>query len=90
MIDTAIKDDRHIFEFMNQSEIVEFLQDCRERKIQTALAGSLSGQAFEAAVRLRPDVIGVRKAALSGPDRVSARVDSVAVERLKKIITAIR
>jgi uncharacterized protein (UPF0264 family) len=90
MIDTAIKDDKHIFEFLNQSEIKEFIQNCHERRIHTALAGSLSGPAFETAVRLRPDVIGVRKAALRGHDRILSRVDSEAVERLKGIITMLR
>jgi uncharacterized protein (UPF0264 family) len=90
MIDTAIKDDKHIFEFIDQSEIAEFLQDCRERRIHTALAGSLSNQSFESAVRLMPDVIGVRKAALQGDDRISARVDSNAVKRLKSIINSLK
>jgi hypothetical protein len=90
MIDTAIKDDRDIFEFMNQSEIIAFLQECHERKIRTALAGSLSETSFEAAVKLKPDVIGIRKAALLEPDRVSSRVDSDAVRRLKRMITKIR
>jgi uncharacterized protein (UPF0264 family) len=89
MIDTAIKDDKHLFEFMTKSEVEHFLRDCHNRKIQTALAGSLSGQAFETAIGLRPDVVGVRKAALHGTNRVTARIDQVAVERLKRLVSAI-
>jgi uncharacterized protein (UPF0264 family) len=90
MIDTAIKDDRNILEFMNSSEIVEFIQNCHERKIKTALAGSLTYESFEAVARLEPDVIGVRKVALQEPDRVSSRIDIKAVKKLKNIITAIK
>lgn len=89
MIDTAIKDDRHILEFMKQSDVIEFLQVCREKKIKTALAGSLSKEVFEKVVKLEPDVVGVRKAALQEPDRISSRIDIDAVKKLKSIITAI-
>ena len=90
MIDTAIKDDRNILEFMNQSEIYEFIHNCRERKIKTALAGSLTYDIFEEIVKLEPDVIGVRKAALQEPDRISSRIDIDAVRRLKSMVSAIR
>jgi uncharacterized protein (UPF0264 family) len=90
MIDTAIKDDRNIIEFMNSSEIIEFIQQCRERRIKTALAGSLTYESFETVARFEPDVIGVRKAALQEPDRVSSRIDVAAVKRLKNIITTIK
>lgn len=90
MIDTAIKDDRHIFEFMKQSDIVDFLQICREKEIKTALAGSLNKEVFEEVAKLSPDVIGVRKAALQEPDRISSRVDIDAVKGLKTILTAIK
>ena len=90
MIDTAIKDDRNILEFMNQSELNEFIHNCHERKIKTALAGSLTYDVFEEVARLEPDVIGVRKAALQEPDRISSRIDIAAVKRLKSIIATIR
>jgi uncharacterized protein (UPF0264 family) len=90
MIDTAIKDDKNLFEFITKLDIESFLQDCRDRKIRTALAGSLSDQAFETAIELRPDVVGVRKAVLLGSNRITARINRDAVEKLKNLVSAIK
>ncbi|MHA2600981.1 MAG: (5-formylfuran-3-yl)methyl phosphate synthase [Candidatus Thorarchaeota archaeon SMTZ1-83] len=86
MLDTAIKDGRNLFDFLSDSEVSEFVLDSKNQDLEVALAGSLNGESFARAARLKPDIIGVRTAALTDGDRNSGRVDSSLVAELKGIL----
>ncbi len=86
MIDTAIKDGQSLFDFMSDAEISEFIQTSKAQGLEVALAGSLNGKTFERAAGLKPDIVGVRTAALLDGNRNCGRVDSSLVAELKKML----
>lgn len=86
MVDTAIKDGRDLFVFMPEDNVVTYIEKARENGLEVALAGSLAGESFKTAAGLKPDIIGVRTAALPGGDRTGGRVDAELVRELKSIL----
>jgi uncharacterized protein (UPF0264 family) len=86
MIDTAIKDGRSLFIFISEEEVASFIEKGRENDLEVALAGSLVEDSFKTAAGLKPDIIGVRTAALPGGDRTGGRVDAQLVKELKLIL----
>ncbi len=60
MIDTAIKDGKSTFEFMELDDMRSFIENSRERGFFTALAGSIGWMHLPAIRKLSPDIIGVR------------------------------
>lgn len=86
MIDTAIKDGRDLFVFMAEDEVASFIERGQEYDIEVALAGSLCGDSFKTAAKLRPDIIGVRTAATLGGDRTGGRVDAELVRELRLVL----
>lgn len=86
MVDTAVKDGKNLFDFMSTERVAKFVDVSREQNFRVALAGSLSGESFKKATLLRPDIVGVRTAALSGGNRDSGRVDSELVAELKRTV----
>ena len=86
MVDTAVKDGRSLFEFMTAHEVQELIDKSRSSGLNVALAGSLVGDTYKRAVDLKPDIVGVRGAALIDGDRTTGRVDSRLVAELKRMI----
>ncbi|MHA2135105.1 MAG: (5-formylfuran-3-yl)methyl phosphate synthase [Candidatus Thorarchaeota archaeon] len=86
MVDTAIKDGRSLFEFQSESDLVTLVDKAKENGLESALAGSLSGETFTRAVGLRPHIVGVRGAALRENDRLNGRVDGDLVAELKSLV----
>jgi uncharacterized protein (UPF0264 family) len=86
MVDTAIKDGRDLFVFMPEDDVATFVEEARENGLEVALAGSLAGESFKTAAGLKPDIVGVRTAALPGGDRTGGRVDADLVRELKSIL----
>ncbi|MHA2141689.1 MAG: (5-formylfuran-3-yl)methyl phosphate synthase [Candidatus Thorarchaeota archaeon] len=86
MIDTAIKDGRDLFIFMPEEEVASFVKKGQGSSLEVALAGSLASESFKTAAGLKPDIIGVRTAALPGGDRTGGRVDAELVKELKLIL----
>ncbi|WP_456369974.1 (5-formylfuran-3-yl)methyl phosphate synthase [Geoglobus sp.] len=60
MVDTAIKDGRNLFEFMDRESLEKFISSAHSRGMFCALAGSLSWEHIETLKELNPDIIGVR------------------------------
>ncbi len=60
MVDTAIKDGRNLFEFMDSRILEEFVDSAHERGMFCALAGSLSWEHIPLLKDINPDIIGVR------------------------------
>ena len=87
LIDTAIKDGRGLFHWQDALGLGSYLERARAAGLLVALAGSLSGDQFERAVRLGPDVVAVRGAACSGGDRQD-QIDPARVRALAAVIAA--
>ncbi|MDM8539853.1 (5-formylfuran-3-yl)methyl phosphate synthase [Desulfococcaceae bacterium HSG9] len=88
MIDTAVKDGSSLFTHLGDDLLRAFVSNCRERKLLSALAGSLSEKDIPRVSAIGPDIVGFRTAACMG-DRIKGTVASEQVERLKKMISAI-
>jgi len=66
MLDTAIKDGSSLFDHLTEEEVTSFINDAKERGLDTALAGSLDLDAVKLCVDLGADIVGVRGAACGG------------------------
>lgn len=81
MVDTAIKDGRTTFEFMTESEIIEFISAGHDLGMEVAIAGTIKFKDLELLRRVAPDIIGVR-GAVCGGDR-SGTIKEELVRRMK-------
>lgn len=87
LIDTAIKDGRTLFQCLPEETITRFIQQCHDRGLFCALAGSLQQTDLSRALALGADVVGVRTAACEGGRR-SGSISTKLVERLKASLSA--
>lgn len=65
IVDTAEKDGRKIFEFMDD-ELHELRDRCRDYGIEFAIAGSIEANDYERVREINPDIVGVRGGVCSG------------------------
>ena len=81
LLDTAVKDGRGLFHWLDASELATFVAACRAHRLLSALAGSLRAEDVARLVPIGPDLVGIRGAACVG-DRVGGRVDAGRVKAL--------
>jgi uncharacterized protein (UPF0264 family) len=84
LLDTAVKDGRGLFHWLDEAQLVAFVEACRARGLFSALAGSLRAEDLGRLAPIGPDLVGVRGAACLG-DRVGGRVDA---ERVGALVRA--
>lgn len=80
MVDTAIKDGKSTFEFMDGNELKKFTDLAHEHRLENAIAGSLKFDDLPVLERIGPDIIGVR-GMVCGGDR-STVIRQELVEKL--------
>jgi hypothetical protein len=86
MVDTGIKDGKHLFDFLNLQQLETLVKDGHDRGLQVALAGSLKEKDFPVLKKLNPDIIGVRGAACEKNDRLNGSIKLEKVEKLKTLL----
>jgi uncharacterized protein (UPF0264 family) len=84
LLDTAVKDGRGLFHWLDEAQLRQFVRACRDRAMLSALAGSLRVADLARLAPIGPDLVGVRGAACVG-DRVGGRVDA---ERVRALVQA--
>jgi uncharacterized protein (UPF0264 family) len=84
LIDTAVKDGRGLFHWLDDAQLTAFVEACRAHGLFTALAGSLRTEDLGRLARIGPDLVGVRGAVCAG-DRVGGRVDA---DRVRALVRA--
>jgi len=84
LLDTAVKDGRGLFHWLDDEQLAAFVAACRVRGLLSALAGSLRAEDVARLASIGPDLVGVRGAACVG-DRVGGRVDA---ERVRALVRA--
>jgi uncharacterized protein (UPF0264 family) len=77
LIDTWNKSAGTLFDHWPVEDLAKFLESVRQRGLITVLAGSLSGDAFLAALELEPALVAVRGAACAGNREGSVSADRV-------------
>jgi (5-formylfuran-3-yl)methyl phosphate synthase len=84
LLDTAVKDGRGLFYWLDDAELRAFVESCRRHGLFSALAGSLTVEDLARLGPIGPDLVGVRGAACVG-DRIGGRVDA---ERVRALVRA--
>lgn len=77
MVDTAIKDGKSTFEFMDEKELKKFTDLAHKYGLENAIAGSLRFEDLPMLERIRPDIIGVRGMVCGGDRRTAIRRELV-------------
>lgn len=84
MLDTLIKDGKHLFDAMSEAELEEFVSAAHAAGLKVALAGSVRAEHLPVLARLGADVVGVRGAVCSSYDRAT----SIDPQKAKEFIAA--
>lgn len=87
LIDTFVKQGRSVFDFLAEVQLREAIDRAQDSGLLVALAGLCTLEDARKAVEFLPDIIAVRTLACAGQQRAAA-IDSVAVARLRDVITA--
>ncbi len=83
MLDTAIKDGKTLFDFLDEKILSEFVEECHKYGLKCALAGSIKKEHFPILKKIGTDIVGVRGAACKGGDRNTGKIDRELVKELK-------
>ena len=86
MVDTAVKDGKTLFDFMNEDKLTQFNDEIHDYGLKSALAGSVKKDQLQTLYNSGCDVVGIRGAACVGGDRNSGKIHRSAVMELKKMI----
>ena len=77
MVDTAIKDGKSTFEFMDENGLKRFTDIAHEYGLENAIAGSLKFDDLPVLERIGPDIIGVRGMVCGGNRRTAIKQELV-------------
>ena len=83
MIDTAIKDGSSLFNYLNDHQLSNFINEANKFKLITALAGSLKKEELAKVYSLGADIAGIRGAACTFGDRIKGQITR---ERVSEIV----
>lgn len=86
MVDVKMKSQEKLFDFLSDADLREFVQTSHTYNLTVALAGSLREEDVSRVCDVGADIIGVRRAVCSRPDRVSGSVQSKAVKEFMEVI----
>lgn len=86
MIDTAVKDGKNLFDFINTENLCAFVDESHKYGLKAALAGSIKREHLISLCRLNPDIIGLRGAACTDGDRLHGRIKREAVQEIVQIL----
>jgi len=89
MVDTAVKDGKTLFDFMNEESISQFTTQIHEYGLKSALAGSVTQEQLPLLAELGCDVAGIRGAACVGGDRNTGHIHHEAVAKLKHLVKSL-
>ena len=82
MLDTAIKDDKNLFNFLTPQQLAKFVNYSHKLRLEAALAGSLRKQDLPLVYSLGADIAGARGAACTNNDRVKGQITEKQVREL--------
>ncbi len=86
MLDTAVKDGKTLFDFMDEEAMSKFTGETHDCGLKNALAGSIKKEQLKLLSELGCDVVGVRGAACTGGDRNNGTIHRSAVSNLKEMM----
>ena len=83
MLDTFIKDDKGLFDFLNVNQLKKFKKKALKLNLKIALAGKLKIEDIDKIKLISPDIIGLRSAVCENFDRDKGTIKKELIERLK-------
>lgn len=86
MVDTAVKDGKTLFDFMDVEKLQTFNDTIHDHGLKSALAGSIKKDQLKLLYDIGCDVVGIRGAACTGGDRNNGSIHRSAVQELKEMI----
>jgi uncharacterized protein (UPF0264 family) len=86
MLDTAIKDDKNLFNFLSSQQLAKFVNSSHKFGLEAALAGSLRKQDLPLVYRLGADIAGFRGAVCTNYDRIKGQITEKQVRELVEIL----
>jgi len=86
MVDTAVKDGKTLFDFMDVEKLQNFNDTIHDFGLKSALAGSVKKDQLKLLHDIGCDVVGIRGAACTGGDRNNGSIHRSAVKELKELI----
>ena len=90
LIDTWDKSNGSLFDHWPSAELSAFTETARSHQLTVVLAGSLAGESFTEATRLRPDFVAVRSAACDAGRGGTLSCDRVRTLRQSVLATRTR
>ncbi|HSO25560.1 MAG TPA: (5-formylfuran-3-yl)methyl phosphate synthase [Methanobacteriaceae archaeon] len=90
MVDTAVKDGKTLFDFMDMDDLQKFVNEIHDYGLKSALAGSVKKDQLKPLYDINCDVVGVRGAACLGGDRNTGKIHRNAVAELKDMISGFK
>lgn len=83
MLDTYIKDEKGLFDFLNVEQLIEFKEKAKNANLKIALAGKIKHKDISKIKQISPDLIGVRSIVCEGYDRNIGLIKAELIENLK-------
>ncbi|MFX0026688.1 MAG: (5-formylfuran-3-yl)methyl phosphate synthase [Candidatus Hermodarchaeota archaeon] len=83
MLDTYIKDDKGLFDFLSVKQLLRFKNLAKDLNLEVALAGNLRKDSISKINEISPDIIGVRSVVCEGFDRRKGTIQNYLIEELK-------
>ncbi len=84
MLDTYIKDEKNIFNFLDVNQLLKFVEEAKKYNLETALAGNLRITDISKIKKISPNIIGVRSAVCDGFDRNNGKIQHDRIIELKQ------
>ncbi|MFX1455399.1 MAG: (5-formylfuran-3-yl)methyl phosphate synthase [Promethearchaeota archaeon] len=83
MLDTYIKDDKGLFDFLSVDQLIEFKNKANDLNLKIALAGNLRNNVISKIKKINPTIIGVRSMVCDGFDRNNGMIKLDLIQNLK-------
>ena len=83
MLDTYIKDNMGLFDFLTIDQIIQFKNKAKDFNLEVALAGNLRKKDIPLIINIFPDIVGVRSVVCEGYDRINGSIKTELIEELK-------
>jgi uncharacterized protein (UPF0264 family) len=86
MLDTAIKDGKGLFDYLQSPQLIQFVEITHDYGLQAALAGSIKKEDLLSLIKIQPDIIGVRGAVCEQNDRLHGQIQSALVQEFVQFL----
>ena len=83
MLDTYIKDEKGLFDFLNITQLNEFKDKAHQLNLKVALAGNIKQNVLPKIKEINPDILGIRSMVCERHDRNNGKIRLDLIENLK-------